>query len=40
MNCYILYHIEEETFSKLSFSKNYNVAPRTLDRDITLLKIT
>ena len=34
----ILYHIEEETFSKLSFSKNYNVAPRTLDRDITLLK--
>ena len=34
----ILYHIEEETFSKRSFSKNYNVASRTLDRDITLLK--
>ena len=34
----ILYHIEEETFSKFSFSKNYNVAPRTLDRNITLLK--
>ena len=29
---------EEETFSKFSFSKNYNVAPRTLDRNITLLK--
>ena len=34
----ILHHIEEETFSKLSFSKNYNVALRTLDRSITLLK--
>ncbi len=34
----ILYHIEEGTFSKHSFSKNYNVASRTLDRDITILK--
>ena len=34
----ILHHIEKDIFSKLSFSKNYNVASRTLDRNITLLK--
>ena len=34
----ILSHIEKEIFSKLSFSENYNVVSRTLERDITLLK--
>ena len=34
----ILTHIETGRFSKLSFSKEYKVAPRTLDRYITILK--
>ena len=34
----ILHHIEKETFEKISFSKEYNIAPRTLDRNITFLK--
>ena len=34
----ILSHIEKETFHKSAFSKNYNVALRTLERDITFLK--
>ena len=33
----ILYSIENDNFSKLSFSKNYNIALRTLERNIGLL---
>ena len=34
----ILHHIEKDTFEKQSFIKNYNIALRTLNRDITFLK--
>ena len=34
----ILYQIENNTFSRLSFSKKYNIPLRTLDRNVILLK--